>query len=278
MKKLGFIDLFIDEWHANNYPAWIKAARRGGEFELAYAWEKAPKNGRPLEKWCADFGVTPLKSIEEVVEKSDAIFVLAPSNPEVHRELANLPLMSGKPVYVDKPFAPSKADAEAMFALAESHKTPLMASSALRFATELNPFRGTPGAVYMETSGGGSSFWEYSIHQLEMIVSVLGTGATRIMQCGAGGVEHMVIEYKDDRRAAVTYAPDAPFMMKINQNGKTTVIPQCSDFFPVLLSEILDFFATGKSPVPAAQTIEISALVAAGVKALQEKNVWHTLG
>ena len=66
MKKLGFIDLFIDEWHANNYPAWIKTARRGTEFELAYAWEKAPQNGRPLEKWCADFGVTPLKSMEEV--------------------------------------------------------------------------------------------------------------------------------------------------------------------------------------------------------------------
>ena len=23
-KKIGFVDLFIDEWHANNYPAWIK--------------------------------------------------------------------------------------------------------------------------------------------------------------------------------------------------------------------------------------------------------------
>ena len=37
MKKLGFIDFFIDEWHANNYPAWIREAKRGTEFELAYA-------------------------------------------------------------------------------------------------------------------------------------------------------------------------------------------------------------------------------------------------
>ena len=193
MKKLGFIDLFIDEWHANNYPAWIKTARRGTEFELAYAWEKAPQNGRPLEKWCADFGVTPLKSMEEVVEKSDAVFVLAPSNPEVHRELAEIPLKSGKPVFVDKPFAPSKADAEAMFELAAKHNTPLMSSSALRFSTELDAYRNKPGTTYMETTGGGRSFWEYSIHQIEMIVSVLGTGAKRIMQCGANDVEHMVI-------------------------------------------------------------------------------------
>ena len=38
-KKIGFVDLFIDEWHANNYPAWIKAAPRADEFELAYAWQ-----------------------------------------------------------------------------------------------------------------------------------------------------------------------------------------------------------------------------------------------
>ena len=277
MKKLGFIDLFIDEWHANNYPAWIKTARRGTEFELAYAWEKAPQNGRPLEKWCADFGVTPLKSMEEVVEKSDAVFVLAPSNPEVHRELAEIPLKSGKPVFVDKPFAPSKADAEAMFELAAKHNTPLMSSSALRFSTELDAYRNKPGTTYMETTGGGRSFWEYSIHQIEMIVSVLGTGAKRIMQCGANDVEHMVIQYEDDRRASVTYTPNAPFTTCLVHEGKMIVNPQCSDFFPILLSEILDFFATGKSPIDTAQTIEIAALVAAGIKALEAKNVWHDL-
>ncbi|MBP3393942.1 MAG: Gfo/Idh/MocA family oxidoreductase [Lentisphaeria bacterium] len=277
MKKLGFIDLFIDEWHANNYPAWIKTARRGTEFELAYAWEKAPQNGRPLEKWCADFGVTPLKSMEEVVEKSDAVFVLAPSNPEVHRELAEIPLKSGKPVFMDKPFAPSKADAEAMFELAAKHNTPLMSSSALRFSTELDAYRNKPGTTYMETTGGGRSFWEYSIHQIEMIVSVLGTGAKRIMQCGANDVEHMVIQYEDDRRASVTYTPNAPFTTRLVHEGKMIVNPQCSDFFPILLSEILDFFATGKSPIDTAQTIEIAALVAAGIKALEAKNVWHDL-
>ena len=277
MKKLGFIDLFIDEWHANNYPAWIKTARRGTEFELAYAWEKAPQNGRPLEKWCADFGVTPLKSMEEVVEKSDAVFVLAPSNPEVHRELAEIPLKSGKPVFVDKPFAPSKADADAMFELAAKHNTPLMSSSALRFSTELDAYRNKPGTTYMETTGGGRSFWEYSIHQIEMIVSVLGTGAKRIMQCGANDVEHMVIQYEDDRRASVTYTPNAPFTTRLVHEGKMIVNPQCSDFFPILLSEILDFFATGKSPIDTAQTIEIAALVAAGIKALEAKNVWHDL-
>ena len=277
MKKLGFIDLFIDEWHANNYPAWIKAARRGKEFELAYAWEKAPGNGRPLKKWCEDFGVTPLQSLEAVVEKSDAVFVLAPANPEVHRELAEIPLQSGKPVFVDKPFAPSKTDAQAMFELAARHGTPLMSSSALRFSTELDAWRNKPGTTYVETTGGGSSFWEYSIHQLEMITALLGVGATRIMQCGSGVTEHMLIQYADDRRAALTYTANAPFTTRFVHKGKMIANPDCSGYFPALLSEILDFFATGQSPIDAAQTIEIAALVEAGIKALDEKNVWHNL-
>ena len=24
MKKIGFVDYYISEWHANNYPAWIE--------------------------------------------------------------------------------------------------------------------------------------------------------------------------------------------------------------------------------------------------------------
>ena len=27
MKTIGFIDYYLDEWHANNYPAWIRARR-----------------------------------------------------------------------------------------------------------------------------------------------------------------------------------------------------------------------------------------------------------
>ena len=40
MKKIGFVDLFLDEWHANNYPQWFRETKRAAEFELGYAWEE----------------------------------------------------------------------------------------------------------------------------------------------------------------------------------------------------------------------------------------------
>ena len=35
--KIGFVDYYLDEWHANNYPALIKEVS-GGEMEVAYAY------------------------------------------------------------------------------------------------------------------------------------------------------------------------------------------------------------------------------------------------
>ena len=280
-KKLGFVDLFIDEWHANNYPAWIKGAPRADEFELAYAWQAEQRPGlRTLDKWCADFGVTPCGSIEEVVEKSDAIFVLAPSDPEVHEKLAELPLKSGKRVYIDKPFAPDKAAAERMFELADKHHTAMFSSSALRFGSELAAARKkfAPADIeVMNTRGGGRSFEEYSIHQAEMIVSCMGTGIGSVMQCGKGRTNHAVISYQVVRRAAMTLTPNTPFAVALYAADRIETIGEMGDFFPNLLAAILDFFATGKSPVDRAETIEIAALVRAAIDAQATPDRWVDL-
>ena len=195
-KKIGFIDFFIDEWHANNYPKWFRTAKRSNEFELGYAWEETTFEGRRnLQQWCAELGMIPAATMEEVVEKSDCICVLAPANPEVHERLAEAALKSGKPVYIDKPFADSLASAERIFELAEKYNTPLMSSSALRFSDELlsgklqemNP-------TMFTTTGGGRSFDEYGIHQLEMIVSVMGTDVKNITF--AGNEKHLSFSYE----------------------------------------------------------------------------------
>ena len=36
MKKIGFVDYYISEWHANNYPGWIKniCEQKGYDYKL----------------------------------------------------------------------------------------------------------------------------------------------------------------------------------------------------------------------------------------------------
>ncbi len=52
MKKVGFIDYFLDELHANKYPALIKQFS-DGEFESAYAYghiDSQRENGKTRTK------------------------------------------------------------------------------------------------------------------------------------------------------------------------------------------------------------------------------------
>ena len=102
MMKKGFIDYYLDEWHANNYPQMIKELS-GGRYEVSFAYGKidSPLGGMTNRERAEKNGVELLGSIEEVIEKSDRLIVLSPDNPEMHEELCELPLKSGKLVYVD---------------------------------------------------------------------------------------------------------------------------------------------------------------------------------
>lgn len=278
-KKIGFIDLFIDEWHANNFPAWFRAATHADEFELTLAWEEAPAGGKPLAAWCAENGMTPANSIERVVEECDAFCVLAPSNPEAHERLAELPLRSGKPVYVDKSFAPDKAAAGRMFRLAEQHGTPLMSCSALRYSSELlkaqKEFLAGQSISLTVARGGGTKFAEYAIHQVEMIVALMGCGAKRVCRFGRGDSIHIVVEYPERRSASLTFHPSLPFALPAICGGKAAVtLDTLTEFFPNLIGQILEFFTCCKSPISSSETIEISAIVDAAVLAESRPGAW----
>ena len=93
MKKIGFVDYFISEWHANNYPAWIEriCAEMGADYKVAYAWaelDTSPVDGISTAEWCEKFGAERCATIDELCEKSDVIVILSPSNPETHLRYA----------------------------------------------------------------------------------------------------------------------------------------------------------------------------------------------
>jgi len=279
MRKIGFIDHFIDEWHANNYPALIRASQYPEQFDVALAWAEIDPPGKlPLSEWCKGHGVRQAESLEQVVEECDCLVVLSPDNPERHEELAELPLRSGKPVYIDKPIAPSLAAAKRLFDRAAAHNTPMMSSSALRFGSALeNALRdaiaGQP--VRFAATRGGGRFEVYAIHQLEMLVMALGIGATRVMQVGNADATLMVIHYRDGRRGAINLIPGHPFQLSAQYgDGQALVIDQMDDFFPRFIDAMLDFFATGVSPIPVAETLEVAALIEAGMTAFNTRDTW----
>ncbi len=285
-KRIGFIDEFLDNWHANNYPQLFRDHARGGRFEVALAWEMRPaESGMDIDKWCVQQQVKRAESIEQIVAECDAIVVLAPRNADVHEQLADLPLRSGKPVYIDKPFAPDVAAARRMFDKAREHGTPMFSSSALRFGSALNKAlnKAQAGELadkavrYVATRGSGK-FAEYAIHQVEMLVMTLGGGARQVMHVGNDTAKVVLVDYGDGRRGTITLTPGASFGLLAAWgepgSGGTHVIHSMDDFFPGLIDAMLTFFDTGRSPVPREQTIEVTAILQAANAGLDKPGRW----
>ena len=280
MKKIGFVDYYLSEWHANNYPVWIKETceRMGLDYTVAYAWaekEISPVDGRSSREWCEAFGVTLCETVGELCEKSDVIVILAPSDPDTHLRLCSAVLPYGKRTYVDKTFAPDLATAEEIFAIAKAHGTPFFSSSALRYAEEL---AACPDCRQMMVTASGSSVNEYIIHPVEMIVKKLGIGADRIRMEDVGDQKFFRIGYPDGRAAAISFGSRFPYTVHMNNTvDKPTWASIKSEFFKDLMADMLRFFEEGTPSFDPAQTLEVMKIREGAIHAFSLAEEWHSL-
>lgn len=277
MKKIGFIDLYISEWHANNYPKWIEEVSKhtGLDYKVCYAYaatEYSPVDNRTTNEWCAAFGIERCDSIAELCEKSDFIMILAPSNPEVHLDYVKEAFPCGKRCYIDKTFAPDYATAANIFTLGQKYGTQFFSTSALRYAIELQDYRNEKA---ISTKGNGSLFDEYIIHQVEMIVRTIGIGAQKVYAQQTENGDYLVqIVYGDNRSAHMTFGKAGFETTITRQDGTTVTLPIKSDFFKVLIEKILIFFETGTVDFDTRETLEVIGIREAAIAAKNQLNTW----
>lgn len=278
MKTIGFVDYYISEWHANNYPVWIKEIcnASGEEFAVKYVWAEkdvSPVDGVTTAEWCAKYGAEQCGTIEELCRKADYILILAPSDPEKHLGYAERVLKHGKRTYIDKTFAPDFGTAEKIFALGEKYGALFFSSSALRYASELE---GRSGIKSVITVGGGGNMPEYLIHQIEMAVKLLGCGARRLKTERAGDDQYIIrVEYNDERKAAFVFSPGSPFaVMTQDERGEAGYISVSSDYFKALLADILHFYATGEKSFDGGQTLEVMKIREKAVAGISAPGEW----
>lgn len=277
MKTIGFIDYYLDEWHAEKYPEWIESASEG-RMKVTYAYGMTNLEGKQSNAaWCEKKGIQLLDSIESVVEQSDYLIVLSPDHAEFHEELAQLPLRSGKPTYVDKTFAPNRDAAVRMFALAEQHGTPMFSTSALRFAAEYTGLN-IEGIESICALGPGS-FETYAIHQVEPIISLMGTDVKRVMWTGTSSTPSLVIGFANGRQATINhYGANCQFSLALrSEQGDSQFLKIESNFFGAFIENLVRFFDSGIPAVPPQETIAIAAILEYGKKAAETPFQWVNL-
>ncbi len=278
MKKVGFIDNFFHNWHALNYPELLKKASNG-KYVATYGYcltESPADTGLTNKDFEEKTGIQILDTIEEVIEKSDVLIVCSPNNPELHLQLCELPLKSGKPTYVDKTFAPDKATAKAIFAIAEANNTPCYSSSALRFSSEIQDIDAdSVKAIYSE---GPYSFDTYSIHQIEPVVAIMKSRAKRVMATSYD-INHpsYIVEFENGKCAYMHHcAATFRFVTADARNIASTYNIE-SDFFSLFMQDLVRFFDTGVISVPHSQTIDVIAIRETAKRAFDKPFTWFEI-
>ncbi len=275
--KIGFIDYYLDEWHANNYPQWFREVDPTVEVAYAYAMIDSPKGGMTTDEWCESNKVERCYSIDELVEKSDAITILSPDNCEFHEALCQIPLRSGKRVYIDKTFTPDADTARRIFALANQYHTPCYSSSALRFSQSyLELDRDQIEGI---ASVGGCGFEIYVIHQLEPIIMLMQAPVKRVMGLQKGEFYTLTLEFTDGRLATVNgYTNGLAYTLNVAfRNGENKVVAATEDFFSAFIRELVRFYKDGTLPVSQEETLRIMEARGAAVEAMKRPGEWINL-
>lgn len=188
-----------------------------------------------------------------------------------HATLARPFLEAGLPVFVDKPMTTDFADAVELFDIAEQHNAPLMSCSALRFSVELEAARAqfaAIGKIYSTVSVGPQDWFYYGVHAVEMLGSVVGTGAEWVQRHVFDTRDVVVVGYADGTSAVVETLRDAKYVFHLTAYGAdgwaSIEVKDSLGFYTNTMSEVVKMVQNGRSPLSREQTLEVLAILHAG--------------
>ena len=280
--KIGFWDAYLDNWHANYYPGFLREAIAQYGFDAAVTDAFAYYDlagGTSTEDWCRERNIRRHTEPAAFLEAVDAIMVIGADDARLHNEIAVLPLQSGKPTFVDKTFAPDTASGKRLFAIAREHGTPVFSTSAQRYCPSITAYQSEHPKPRFVSTVGPHSLDNYAVHQFEPIVALMGVGAVRVKAFEAGeNVTQLMIDWGNGRMASFLQTPNPwaefNFMVSDGTNGARLA---SEDFYIPTMRAILDFFVTGQPPVAEEETLEVLALIDAARKARQTPDVWLSM-
>lgn len=257
-QRIGFVDFNLDNFHADIYLKLLRGELAARGFSVAGA---TALQEEPSKSWAQKNDVPYYDDIEQLNAHVDFYAVLAPSNPETHEALCRLVFPHAKPTYVDKTFAPDSATAERIFALADQHGVAMQTSSALRYTNVQERIKQLDEPLlHMVAWGGGSSFGEYAIHPLELIISSMGAEVERLMRRGTGDHSQLLLDFSAGRTAIANVYTNAntPFAAALTTaKGSEYIAVDSSAIFRNTAAAMLDLFTQGKTAIDRRETLAI---------------------
>jgi len=296
------MDALKRNW-AQSYPSFAKYYRNPArhfdllpfpDTRIAQYYDADPKGAAAF---CECFpGVKPAESVEKMVQEVDAIFLGdASGTGDDHFDLAAPGLAKGLPTFCDKPIGGTPEGTKKILDFAKKHGTPIMSSSGWRYE------RGMEAALRMRDSGdfgelehvsarlfsryGLRGWMIYGQHPVWAVLTLMGAGVDAVS----------MYEYKDTAHALITYPDRYPGHCWYGQPYERFEYDRTDVYFKKKLHSwtpsidtdfvlghhywmlhLADAFRkmvqSRKEPIPHREILEVTAIVHACAKSLQEKS------
>ena len=281
--KIGLIGL--DTSHAPGFasmlnneanPHFIAGSRvvagfPGGQRDFGLSWDRVEGYTKQLRE---EFGVEILDSPAAVAQACDAV-IMSSVDGRAHLGFFEEIAPFGKPVFIDKPFTTTSADARAIDELARKHQVSLMSCSSLRYAGPLvEALQSEEEVVGADCSGPMSIqptqpglFW-YGIHSVEMLYRILGRGCSTVQAATTEGHEFVTGVWNDGRIGTVRGYRDEnwSFNALLNYPKRTQFVSTSQASIPpdvAMMHDILTMFHGGEPAIEIGETLEIVRFIEA---------------
>jgi hypothetical protein len=254
---------------AEDYGCKVVVGYPGGSPDIPDSANRVEGFSKQLRE---QFGVEIVQSIEELCSKVDGV-MLESVDGRPHLAQARPVIAAKKPVFIDKPMAGNLADVLEIFRLAKENNVPCWSSSSLRFSPGLADIRGSEkfGKVLgcdvfspCSLEQHHPDLYWYGVHGVEMLFTVMGTGCQSVRRVQTKDAEFVTGIWQEGRIGTYRGLRSGKIDYGVSVFGTKAVGPiAASAGYGPLIDEIVKFFKTGKSPVPAEETIEIFAFMSA---------------
>lgn len=216
-------------------------------------------------------GVTIVDHPEDLIGQVDGVLIES-NDGSVHRNRAMPFLEAGLPVFIDKPFTTSTADARALLAVAQQRGVPIFSASSLRYALEIQTLlsqSATTGSVLgadafspavLHTRNPG--LFHYGVHAVEMLYALLGPGCQSVRCTFQNDAEVVIGTWHDGRIGTVRGTRRGPHVYGFTAFCEHRVVPTLVDahyIYRELLKRVVDMFTSGRSPLSATEMLEAVA-------------------
>ncbi len=210
---------------------------------------------------------------EDVIGHVDAV-VIATDDGSDHVRRARPFIEAGLPVFIDKPMATTEAELRQFLQWHREGRI-MLSTSGLRYMKEMRADFSHLGELRWITSFTCKTWERYGIHALEAVEPLLGPGFLTVQAHTDRGGDVMHLTHRCGVKVTIGALHDAYGSFgAVHLYGTKGDLPlKFSDTYHAFRAQLvafIDLLRTGTRPLPFDETVELMAVIIAGIRSRQQ--------